>query len=182
MDQSVFMSPTKCIHSERAEARCGMEMEKYGRTALLVYEASIRRTDLYQRVCDALKDAGVACFELGDMGGPDLSLARRGVDLCRVYAIESVLAVGGGNTINVAKAIGVGAVYVGDVWDFFSGRAVPERTLPVGVVLTAPASGGEVNGRCVLHSGVSGEAAELLSDVLRPKFALSNPESARSAS
>ncbi len=116
------------------------------------------------------------------MGGPDLSLARQGVDLCRVYTIETVLAVGGGSTVNVAKAIGAGAVYVGDVWDFFSGRAVPERALPVGVVLTEPASGVESNGRCVLHSGVSGEAAEIHSDLLRPKFALSNPESARSAS
>ncbi len=36
MDQSVFVSPARCIHSDCAEVMCGVEMEKYGRTVLLV--------------------------------------------------------------------------------------------------------------------------------------------------
>ena len=56
--------------------------------------------------------------------------------------MDFVLAVGGGSTIDSAKAIAAGAVYDGDFWDFFSGKGI-EKALPVGTILTIAAAGSE---------------------------------------
>ena len=49
-----------------------------------------------------------------------------------------MLPVGGGSVIDTAKAIAAGALYDGDFWDFFIGRAKVEKALKVAVVLTIP--------------------------------------------
>ena len=85
----------------------------------------------------SLKEADIEVFELGGVQpNPRLGLVKEGIELCRREEIEFILAVGGGSVIDSAKAIALGVCYDGDVWDFFSGKALPEETLGVGVVLT----------------------------------------------
>ena len=74
---------------------------------------------------------------------PRVSLARKGIALCREENVDYILAVGGGSVIDSAKAISAGMFYDGDVWDFYLRRAEAERSLPIGVVLTIPAAGSE---------------------------------------
>ena len=81
-----------------------------------------------------------------------------------------------GIDIDTAKAIGFGALYKGDFWDFFTGAAKIEKTLPVGVVLTISAAGSEGSDSCVITQ----ERGNLKwgcpkTDVIRPKFAVLNP-------
>ena len=89
---------------------------------------------------------------------------------------DMLLALGGGSVIDTAKAIGFGALYKGDFWDFFTGAAKIEKTLPVGVVLTISAAGSEGSDSCVITQ----ERGNLKwgcpkTDVIRPKFAVLNP-------
>ena len=55
--------------------------------------------------------------------------------------IEFILGVGGGSVADGAKFIACAALYEGDGWDIVSGKYVPTEALPVGVVLTLPATG-----------------------------------------
>ncbi|HHY09019.1 MAG TPA: iron-containing alcohol dehydrogenase, partial [Firmicutes bacterium] len=87
-----------------------------------------------------------------------------------------ILAVGGGSVIDSAKAIAIGVPYEGDVWDFFAGKAEAEETLPVGVVLTIPAAGSEASTSSVLTNEEGWLKRGYGSEILRPKFALMNPE------
>ena len=48
------------------------------------------------------------------------------------------------------KAIAIGVPYDGDFWDFFTGKAKIEHTLPVGTVLTISAAGSEGSDSCVI--------------------------------
>ena len=66
-----------------------------------------------------------------------------GIELCKKEKVDFILAVGGGSVIDSAKAIGIGTLYDGDFWDFYSDKAVVERTLPIGTVLTIAAAGSE---------------------------------------
>ena len=103
---------------------------------------SIKRIGLYDKVVKSLNEAGVEFIELpGAQPNPRLSLVKEGIEICRKNNIDFILAVGGGSAIDSAKAIAVGVPYEGDVWDFYSGAAVPEKSLPVGVILTIPAAG-----------------------------------------
>ena len=72
---------------------------------------------------------------------PRLSLVQQGIKLCKEHGIGFILAVGGGSVIDSAKAIALGALYSGDVWDFYLNINSPIESLPVGVVLTIPAAG-----------------------------------------
>jgi len=87
------------------------------------------------------------------------------------------LAVGGGSVIDTAKAIAAGTLYEGDFWDFYSGKASVKDALPVGVVLTIPAAGSEGSGNSVITNEALHQKISIRTDfILRPKFAVMNPE------
>ncbi|NLT98978.1 MAG: iron-containing alcohol dehydrogenase, partial [Christensenellaceae bacterium] len=107
---------------------------------------------------------------------PRLSLVREGIRLCREHGLNFILAVGGGSVIDSAKAIALGTVDDGDVWDFFEGLREATAALPVGVVLTIPATGSESSTGSVITNEETADKRAYDSELLRPKFALMNPE------
>lgn len=120
-----FVSPTKIIFGKDTENLVGEEVKQYANRILLHYGGgSIKKFGLYQRVIDSLNKAGIQVYELGNVQpNPRLSLVREGIELCCKHDISFILAVGGGSVIDSAKAIGVGALYEGDVWDFIVEKA-----------------------------------------------------------
>ena len=102
-------------------------MAKYSNNILLHFGGgSIKASGLYDRVTASLKKAGVNWVELGGVKpNPRLSLVHEGVKLCKEHNLGLILAVGGGSVIDSAKAIAMGAVIEGDVWDFFLGKGTP---------------------------------------------------------
>ena len=99
-----------------------------------------------------------------------------GIALARTEGADFLLAIGGGSVIDTAKAIGMGVPYDGDFWDFFTGKAKIERTLPVGTVLTISAAGSEGSDSCVITQ----EDGNLKwgcpkTDLIRPKFSVLDP-------
>ena len=178
MEAFTFLSPTKIIFGRGTENQVGAETRKHAKKALLHYGGgSIKKTGLYDRVTKSLKDAGVDFVELsGVKPNPRLSLVHEGIQLCREKKIDFILAVGGGSVIDSAKAIALGVPYSGDVWDFFEEKAVPETSLPVGVILTLPASGSEASKSCVITNENGWLKRGLNTEVNRPVFAIMNPE------
>lgn len=173
-----YQNATKIIFGKDTEDEVGNETKKYGNRILLHYGGgSIKKSGLYDRVVKSLKDAGVEIFELGGVKpNPRLSLVREGIELCHKNNIDLILAVGGGSVIDSAKAIGIGASYEGDVWDFYTGKAVVNATLPVGVILTIPAAGSEASTGSVITNEDGWYKRATGSDLMRPVFAIMNPE------
>ena len=178
MENFTFRNATKIIFGKDAENKAGAETAKYGNKVLLHYGGeSIKKYGLYDRVLKSLKDAGLEIIELGGVQpNPRLSLVKKGIDLCRKEKIDSILAVGGGSVIDSAKAIASGISYDGDVWDFFTGKAVLEKIVPVGVILTIPASGSESSGSLVITKEEGLYKRGFVNELLRPEFAILNPE------
>jgi len=90
--------------------------------------------------------------------------------------IDFILAVGGGSVIDSAKAIAAGVKYSGDVWDFFEGKAEVKEAIPIGTILTIPASGSETGDTTVITNEDGWYKRALSHPTLRPKFAILNPE------
>jgi hypothetical protein len=90
--------------------------------------------------------------------------------------VDFVLAVGGGSTIDSAKAIAAGSVYDGDFMDFYRGKAKVEKALPVGTILTIAAAGSEGSPNTVITDEETLVKKGTKSDLLRPKFSILNPE------
>ncbi|KGK86987.1 iron-containing alcohol dehydrogenase [Clostridium sp. HMP27] len=173
-----YDNATKIIFGKDTENEVGNETEKYGRKVLLHYGGgSIKKSGLYDRVIKSLKDAGIEIFELGGVKpNPRLSLVYEGIDICRKNNIDFILAVGGGSVIDSAKAIGIGVTYNGDVWDFYTGKTSVNATIPVGVILTIPAAGSESSTGSVITNEDGWYKRAVGSDLMRPVFAIMNPE------
>lgn len=178
MNNFTFQNSTKIIFGKNTENSVGEETKKYGSKVLLHYGGgSIKKYGLYDKVMSSLKKAGLEIFELGGVKpNPRLSLVKEGIELCRKNKIDIILAVGGGSVIDSAKAIGVGALYDGDVWDFYSRKAKVKSTLPVGVILTIPAAGSESSSSSVITNEDGWYKRGLDSEFIRPVFAIMNPE------
>jgi alcohol dehydrogenase YqhD (iron-dependent ADH family) len=133
MQNFEFQNPTKIIFGRDAEEKLPALLKAYGKRVLLHYGGgSIKKNGVYEKVKRQLGLAGAEVFELGGVQpNPRLNLIYEGIELCRKNGIEFVLAVGGGSVIDSAKGIAVGVPYSGDVWDFYTGAAVPETKLPV---------------------------------------------------
>jgi len=83
--------------------------------------------------------------------------------------------VGGGSAIDSAKAIAAGVPYSGDVWDFYTGKAFPEKALPVGTILTIPAAGSESSPGSVITKEEGLLKRAVNADCLFPRFSILNP-------
>lgn len=173
-----FHNPTVLYYgSGQIEAHLATEVRKYGSRVLLVYGGgSIKRFGLYDKVTGILKNAGCAVFELaGVEPNPRLSSVRRGIDICRSENIDLILAVGGGSVLDAAKAIAAGAKYSGDVWDFYTKRAVVQDALPLGTILTLAATGSEMNGNSVITNWETKDKLSTGSPHLYPRFSFCDP-------
>ncbi len=178
MENFEFYSPTRIIFGRGTEEKVGELTKEYGTKVLLHYGGgSIKKYGLYDKVVKSLQDAGVDFIELGGVQpNPRLGLVKEGIKICRENDIDFILAVGGGSVIDSAKAISLGVPYEGDVWDFFMGKALPEKNLPVGVVLTIPAAGSESSNSVVITKEEGLLKRSCNNDINRPVFAIMNPE------
>lgn len=177
MENFTFLNPTKIIFGRDTEASAGAETARYSKKILLHYGGgSIKASGLYDRVCASLKAAGVEWVELGGVKpNPRLSLVQEGVRLCKQHGLGFILAVGGGSAIDSAKAIAMGAVIDGNVWDFYVGRGTPADALPIGTVLTIPAAGSESSDGSVITNEDGWLKRAVGGPFLYPRFSILNP-------
>lgn len=178
MENFIYQNPTKIIFGRGAEKDVGAEVKKYGRKILLHYgSSSIKKHGIYDSIIKSLKKSGIEIYELGGVQqNPRLGLVGEAIKICRENSIDFILAVGGGSVIDSAKAVSIGVYYDGDVWDFFDKKAYADSALPLGVVLTIPASGSEHNDISVLNNEYKVLKRSYHCSLLFPKFAILNPE------
>ncbi len=180
MNDFSFCTPTRYVFGHDAEKQAGELMLATGaRRVLIVYGmGSVIRSGLLDHVKEILHSAGIVTFELGGVQpNPTDPKVYEGIEIVRREEIDGLLAVGGGSAIDTAKAIACGALYEGDFWDFYCGKKVVDKALPLGVVLTIPAAGSEGSGNSVITRLEGLHKLSLRTDTaLRPKFACLNPE------
>ncbi len=179
MKNFVYQLPTKFLFGRGAENEVGREVRALGGTKVLIHYGggSAVRSGLIDRVKKALDAENIGYVELdGVQPNPRDTMVYKGIALARREGVDFVLAVGGGSSIDSSKAIAHGLQYDGDFWDFFCGKAKPEKTTPLGVVLTMSAAGSESSNSCVITQESTRTKRGLRSELNRPRFAAMNPE------
>ena len=174
-----FYAPTRVVFGRESEAKLPELIKQYGGTKVLIHYGggSARRYGLLDKVEQMLHEADIDFVELGGVvPNPLLSKVKEGIGLCCREGVDFILAVGGGSVIDSSKAIAYGVPYEGDVWDFWDGKAVPQVSLPVGVILTIPAAGSEMSSSTVITQDEGMLKRGFNSDLCRCKFAIMNPE------
>ena len=174
-----YYTPTKVIFGRGAEGSVAALIREFGGSKVLVHYGggSVVRTGLLKKTTDLLEAAGIPYVTLGGVvPNPRLSLVYEGIALCRKENVDFLLAVGGGSTIDSAKAIGYGAANEGDVWDFYDYKRKAAACLPIGVILTLAATGSEMSDSSVITREEGRIKRGYNSDLCRPKFAIMDPE------
>ena len=180
MQSFVQYTPTKVIFGKDTQKEAGKLVREQGaERVLLVYGGgSVVRSGLLAEIKKSLDEENISYEEIGGVKpNPRLALAREGVKKAITFGAELILAVGGGSAIDTAKAIAIGAANPEtDIWEFWKNKKEIKKVLPVGVVLTISAAGSEMSDSSVLTNEETEEKVGAHSDLIRPKFAIMNPE------
>ncbi|KUM05702.1 iron-containing alcohol dehydrogenase [Chromobacterium subtsugae] len=147
-----------------------------GARILLLYGGgSIKRNGIHARLQQALR--GHDWLEFGGVApNPDVEALAGALALLRESRRDFILAAGGGSVIDAAKYLAAAALHDGDGWELVSGKQPVRAALPLGVVLTLAATGSEGNGTAVISRLSSQEKLAFRSPLLRPRFAVLDPD------
>jgi len=178
MQNFEYCNKTKIIFGKDTENQVGSETAKYAKRVLLHHSGkSTVKSGLIDKVKTSLKNSGVEWVELtGVLPNPRLSLVKEGVNIVKKEKLEFILAVGGGSAIDSAKAIAVGAVNDGDLWDFFERKRTTDKALPIGTIVTIPAAGSESSISSVITNEEGPWKRGINFQCIRPAFSIMNPE------
>jgi len=173
----IFHNPTKIYFGDNQLCHLGEELKQYGTRVLLTYGGgSIKKVGLYDKVTAELKKAGLTVYELpGIEPNPRHTTVNKGAEICKKEKIDVLLAVGGGSTIDCAKAIAAAAFYEGDSWDLVTHKAPVIKALPVVTIVTIAATGSEMNNVAVISNMEINEKLGLHHPLLRPKASFLDP-------
>jgi NADP-dependent alcohol dehydrogenase len=139
---------------------------------------SIKKNGVYDNVFKALKG-----FQLQEFGGiepnPSYETCMKAVDVIKKQNIEFLLAVGGGSVIDAVKFIAAAALFEnGDPWKILSEKIPVTASLPIGVILTLPATGTEMNKNSVISRRSTNEKLAFSSEYSYPQFSVLLPDAA----
>jgi len=175
MKNFVFHNPVKIIFGKGQIASLAGEIPKNAKILMTYGGGSIHRNGVYSQVKEALKNHEV--YEFGGIEpNPRYETLMKALPLIKEKGIDFLLAVGGGSVIDGTKFLAAAAFYGGDPWDLLASRAPVTNAIPLGVVLTLPATGSEMNGGSVISREQTREKKAFGSPLLYPKFSVLDPE------
>lgn len=171
-----FKNPVKIIFGKNTISKIAAEIPQNANILLTYGGGSIMKNGVYDQVKKALKG-----FNVKEFGGievnPHYETCMKAVEVVKSEKIDFLLSVGGGSVLDATKFIAA-AVYHknGDPWDILAKAAPVENAVPIGAVLTLPATGSEMNGNSVISRVSTTEKLAFSSLLVMPKFSVLDPE------
>lgn len=174
MQNFTFSNPTKIVFGE-GQIKALAELVPANARILLTYGGgSIKKNGVYDQVVKALE--GKTWFEFGGIEpNPHYETLMQAVALVKEKQIDFLLPVGGGSVIDGTKLIAAAVNFDGDPWDILAKHAPFNSALPLGCVLTLPATGTESNGNSVVTKAAAQEKLAFGSPLVYPQFAILDP-------
>ncbi len=171
-----YKNPVKIIFGKDTISKVANEVPKNVKILLTYGGGSIKQNGVYDQVKNALKDAEIIEFG-GIEVNPHYETCMKAVELVKSENIGFLLSVGGGSVLDATKFIAAAALYEhGDPWDILAKRGPVKNAIPLGAVLTLPATGSEMNGNSVITRVSTLEKMAFSSLKVMPQFSILDPE------
>ena len=176
-----YSNPTKLYFGDNAISFLADELKNYGNKVMLSYGGgSIKKNGIYDEVIKFLKESGKTIFEdPGVMSNPTVEKLYEGCKIAKDNDVDLILAVGGGSTIDYAKAVSVSAWSKEDPWKkyYLEMKEPDNKIIPVGSILTMVGTGSEMNGGSVITNHKEKlKIGHVFGDNVMPKFSILNPK------
>jgi NADP-dependent alcohol dehydrogenase len=171
-----YYCPTRVVFGEGTIREVGRLVPPAPARILVTYgQGSVERNGVLAAVMAALAGREVVTF-CGIEPNPQYETLLRAVALCRERDIDFLLAVGGGSVLDGTKFIAAARFFEGaDPWDLLAKQGRVARALPLGAVLTLPATGSEANANAVISRAALKEKRHFGSELVIPRFAVLDP-------
>ena len=169
-----YQNPTRIVFGKDQISELANLLPKDKKILLIYGGGSIKRNGVYQQVVKALADVSFIEFA-GVEPNPAFETLMSATALVKAQGIEYILAVGGGSVIDGAKFVAAAAVFNGNPWDILAKGAKVTTAVPLGCVLTLPATGSESNGNSVVTRYETQQKLAFSSELVFPQFAILDP-------
>lgn len=174
MNNFMFHNPTKIVFGEGQIEKLTKLLPQDARILLTYGGGSIKKNGVYDQVIAALE--GKIWFEFsGIEPNPHYETLMKAVEFAKEKQIDFLLAVGGGSVIDGTKLIAAAIPFEGEPWDILAKQSPFFEALPLGCVLTLPATGTESNGNSVITKKATQEKLAFSSSLVYPQFAILDP-------
>jgi alcohol dehydrogenase class IV len=177
-----YFQPTEILFGRGRLDEVGQVIARYGKRCLLVTVPAASApafAPLFDRVMHCLAESDVAAEHFdGVVPNPTTNCITAGAEMAKGFRADVVLGVGGGSSMDTAKAIAVEATHPGTAWDYrwFSDTQPTDRTLPVVAVTTTSGTGSEVTQVAVLTNPEERDKSAIYNSIIYPKVAIVDPE------
>lgn len=177
MNNFTLHTPTKILFGQGQIAQLREQLPSDARVMITYGGGSVVRSGLLEQIRNEL--AGMTLFEFGGIEpNPAYETLMGAVELARAERVDFLLAVGGGSVLDGTKFIAAAAHYdlAKDPWHILETVGSEVRSaIPLGSVLTLPATGSEMNMGAVITRRSSGDKVHFFSPFVMPRFAVLDP-------
>jgi NADP-dependent alcohol dehydrogenase len=170
-----YLNPVKILFGRGQIAAVAAEIPSGAKILITYGGGSIKRNGVLEQVATALKGRNVLEFG-GIEPNPRYETLMKAVEVVRSEGIDFLLAVGGGSVLDGTKFIAAAAPFEGEPWEILTKGAPVKAAVPLGSVLTLPATGSEMNAFAVISRGETREKFAFASSLVYPRFSVLDPE------
>lgn len=172
MNNFIFQNPTRLIFGKGMIAELNKAIPADKKIMITFGGGSVKKNGVYEQIQKALQGREYIEF-WGIEPNPTIETLRKAIALGKEHSIDFLLAVGGGSVLDGTKLISAGLKYDGDAWDLVK-KGTYHDTVPMGSVLTLPATGSEMNSGAVISCHETQEKYPFYSNY--PVFSILDPE------
>lgn len=175
MNNFIFQNPTKLIFGKGQIAKLAKQIDTSAKIMITYGGGSIFKNGIYDQVKSALAKHKTVEFG-GIEANPEYNTLCKAVEMAKAEKVDFLLAVGGGSVIDGTKFIATALKYNGDPWEFMLNPALAIDAMPLGTVLTLPATGSEMNNGAVVSRRERNEKFAFHNPKCYPAFSILDPE------
>ena len=171
MNNFIFYNPTRLLFGKGMINQLTQQIPADKRIMITFGGGSVKTNGVYEQVTQALEGRDYTEF-WGIEANPDIDTLKKAIAIGKEKNIDFLLAVGGGSVIDGTKLISAGIPYEGDAWELVK-KGSSQVTIPLGTVLTIPATGSEMNNGAVISRRETHEKYPFYADY--PVFSILDP-------
>ncbi|MGR5063777.1 iron-containing alcohol dehydrogenase [Photobacterium sp. DNB22_13_2] len=180
MDKFTYQNPTRIHFGDGQIAAIANDIPQDKKVLVIYGGGSIKKNGVYEQVKAALDEHNWGEFA-GVEPNPQYDTLMKAVEKIKAEGFDYLLAVGGGSVVDGTKFIAAAAAYQGeDPWNILAQQHPVESALPLGCVLTLPATGSESNMGAVVSRGK--DKLAFMTPKVQPLFAVLDPTTTLSLS
>lgn len=144
---------------------------------IVISDRGLEKIGVVKKVVNIIEASGLKHTEFLDvLPNPTVEIVNKAVEVYKECGATSIIALGGGSPMDVAKAVAALVKYGGKVHDYVGMQKVPGPVVPIIAIPTTAGTGSEVTASSVITDEETHFKMSIVSHMLLPQYAILDPE------